>query len=109
MAEKRRYNRLSLSLPLSLHFNKRANSHSEKLIVFTEDVSSSGLRFNLPFPPADRHIDFSVMMPDFPEKIKGRICWFCKKDFSGYTVGAEIAKNNNLAKFLKETLSPSST
>ncbi len=109
LAEKRRSNRLSLSLPLSLHFNRGANSHYEKLIIFTEDVSSFGLRFNLLFPPPDRHVGFSFMMPDSLEKIKGKICWFRKKDFSGYTIGAKIVKNNNVARFLKESLSSSST
>jgi len=47
------------------------------------------------------------MMSESLENMKGKICWFRKKDFSGYTVGAEIVKNNNLTKFLKESLSSS--
>jgi DNA-binding NtrC family response regulator len=108
-AEKRSSNRLSLSFPFSLHLRRGANSPYEKLIIFTKDISSRGLRFNLPFSPPDRQIRVSFMMPGFLEKIKGRICWLRKKDFSGYTIGAEIAKNNKLAKFLKERLSSSST
>lgn len=105
-AEKRSSNRLSLSLPLSLHLSRGANSPYEKSIIFTKDVSSRGLRFNLLFSPPDIRVSF--MMPGFLEKIKGRICWLRKKDFSGYTIGAEIAQNNNLARFLKESLSSSS-
>ena len=106
-AEKRISKRLGLSLPLLLHFSGGVNSSYEKSIVFTEDVSNLGLRFNLLFPPPGHQVRFSLMMSDSLENMKGKICWFRKKDFSGYTVGAEIVKNNNLTKFLKESLSSS--
>lgn len=107
-AEKRRSNRLSLSLPLFLHFSGVCvNSPYEKSIIFTENVSNFGLRFNLLFPPPGQQVGFSFMMRDSLEKMEGNICWCRKKDFLGYTIGAKIVKNNNLARFLKESF-PSS-
>ena len=104
-AEKRRSNRLSLSLPLFLHFSGVCvNSPYEKSIIFTENVSSFGLRFNLLFPPPGQQVGFSFMMRDSLEKMEGNICWFRENDFSGYTIGAKIVKNNSLARFLKESL-----
>ena len=105
-AEKRKSNRIGLSLPISLHFSGVCvNSPYEKSIIFTEDVSDFGLRFNVSFPPPCHQVGFSFMMRDSIEKVEGNICWFRKKDFSGYTIGAKIVKNNNLARFLKESLS----
>jgi transcriptional regulator with PAS, ATPase and Fis domain len=101
--EKRRAERRALSVPISLHFSGgRVSAPSDgKWIVFTEDISSRGLRFGIPFPPPGHIVHLSLRVPHF-EKVEGRICWSRKKELSRYMIGAEIPGGYDLAQSLRE-------
>jgi transcriptional regulator with GAF, ATPase, and Fis domain len=99
--EKRRVGRLDFSVPVSFHFpeeNNRLTSHHES-IVFTEDISSRGLRFSIPFSPPHHEVHLALNGSARLEEIEGRVCWSSQRG-AQYVVGTEVLKGFDLTRLL---------